>query len=154
MSRGNATNENTRRPGKDDSWEFNSIIAKLLSKFSCKKPTLRSALLCPLALSNLFCNYIKMSYKRKVYLKINFRKKISRYFMGYFEFFARFQNFYLLIYPIFSRGTLVGKRCCRGTGQNYNFTHYLRHKFAQFSTHDTSRLLLNSKRPTCKSTVL
>jgi hypothetical protein len=32
-----------------------------------------------------------------------------------------------------SRGTLVGKRCSRGTGQNYSVTHYLYLKTAQFS---------------------
>jgi len=74
--------------------------------------------------------------------------------MGYFEFFALFQNFYILIYSIISRDTLVGKRCSTGTGQIYSFAYYFRHKFTQFSTHDTSRLLFNSKRPTCKSTIL
>jgi len=34
-----------------------------------------------------------------------------------------------------SRGTLVGERCSKGRGKNYNFAHYLRHKFAQFSPH-------------------
>ena len=69
MSRGNATNENTRKPEKVDSWDFNSITAKLLSKFTCKPPTAYSLHLGPIfmssTMSNLFFN-IKISNKQSV----------------------------------------------------------------------------------------
>jgi hypothetical protein len=54
----------------------------------------------------IFFLSIKISNQSKVSFKINCRIKISRYFIGYFEFFALFQRFYFTyLFHDFSRNT-------------------------------------------------
>jgi hypothetical protein len=118
----NPTPENVYRPAKCDSEVRNSITAKLSRNFICSPDCLS---LYTHTHTHIYIYKVSLHCAEKLkhplrrvlgdYLSIaNCRAKVFAIFRGMIENFRGISAF-LFIYSTISRGTLVGKHCCRAT---------------------------------------